>query len=150
MRVELRRLPGHDVAAEERVTAGGRARDTTREAAVYVQPLPARLRILPPLRVLRHGDGSAAAQGWSFQAGRRPDHPRLGVMLEALVPVLESLPDDVVGFECEPQSVAAYWLEGPETTPERVDDLAARLGQAAEVLARLDAQLKADTEPGNI
>jgi hypothetical protein len=46
--------------------------------------------------------------------------------------------------------VAAYWLEGPETTPERVDDLAARLGQAAEVLARLDAQLKADTEPGNI
>lgn len=150
MRVELRRLPRHDVTPEERVTAGARELDVTRETAAYVHPLAPRLRMLPALRVLRHGDGTSAAAGWAFQAGRRPEHPRLPAALEALEPVLDDLPDDVVGFETEPQSVAAYWLEGPQTTPEQVDDLAARLARAAQLLTELDARLMADTEPGNI
>lgn len=150
MRVELRRLPRHDVAPEERVTAGGQALDISREYAAYLRPLEARLRMLPAFRVLRHGDGSRALAGWSFEAGRRPDHPRLEAALGAVGPVLEELPEDVVAFECQALTVGAYWLEGPDTTPERVDDLAVRLGRAGDALVALDVRLKADTEPGNI
>lgn len=150
MRVELKRLPGADVAPEERVTAGGRALDTTRECAAYLMPLGARLRMLPTWRVLRGGRGIEALPGWAFEPGRRPEHPRLDVMLATLTPTLQALPDDVVALECEPHSVAAYWLEGPGTTPERVDDLAVKLTAAAEALTGLDERLKADTEPRGI
>ena len=150
MRVDLRRLPGVDVAPEDRVTAGGRSLDTTREYAAYVMPLPARLRMLPGWRVRRGAEGIRAAPGWAFEPGRRPEHPRLEAALETLTPFLTELPEDVAAVELEPLSLAAYWLEGPGTTPDRVDDLAARLAAAAKQLTGLDARLKEDTEPGTI
>ena len=150
MRVELRRMPGRDLAPEERVTAGGRALDTTRECAAYVKPLAARLRMLPSWRVLRGGEGMAAVPGWSFQPGERPEHPRLDTMLEAVAGGLADLPDDVVAVEVEPHGVAAYWLEGAGTTPERVDDLAVRLGALGDVIRELDDRLRSEAEPRNI
>lgn len=150
MRVDLRRLPGRDVAPEERVTAGGRALDTSREHAAYVMPLERRLRMLPGWRVLRGGQGTSAVPGWTFEPGKRPDHPRLGVMLDTLTPFLAGLPDDVAAVECDAHTLSAYWLEGPGTTPDRVDDLAARLGDAAGRLVALDARLLEDAEPGTI
>jgi hypothetical protein len=150
MRVELRRLPRQDLAAEERVTAGGRALDTSRECAAYVMPLGARLRMLPSVRVLRGRQGASAAPGWGFEPGTRPDHARLGAMLEALAELFAGLPDDVVAVECDAHGLAAYWLESPGAAPERVDDLAAQLESAAAALVALDTRLRADTEPGNI
>lgn len=151
MRVELRRLPGSEVAAGDRVSAGGRLRDTSVESAAYLQPLPRRLRMLPGWRLLRGDHGSPGpVPGWSFEAGKRPEDRNLAAMLDALRPVIEALPDDVVAFEVEPLTVAAYWLEGPGTNPERVDDLASRLTGAADLLAALDARFEEDTEPGNI
>jgi hypothetical protein len=151
MRVELRRLPGSDLAAADRVSAGGRPRDTSVERAAYLQPLPRRLRMLPRWRLLRGEHGSPGpVPGWSFEAGKRPEDRSLSAMLDALSPVLEALPDDVVAFEVEPLTVAAYWLEGAGTGPDRVDDLAARLAAAGDLLAALDARLESDTEPGNI
>ncbi len=150
MRVELRRLPKRDLAAEERVSSGGRARDVTREYAAYLLPLAARLKLLPSWRVLRHGDGVQALPGWSFEAGRRPDDPRLADALEVVRPVLEALPDDVVAVECDRLTLAGYWLEGPETTRERVDDLAGKLSEAGQALTTLDARLREEQQPGNI
>lgn len=151
MRVELRRLPGGDLAAEDRVSAGGKPRDTSRECAAYVWPLAGRLRMLPQLRILRGDLGSSAGiAGWSFEAGKRPVDGRLDTMLEALQPLVERLPEDVVALEVEPLAVAGYWLEGAAATVERVDDLADRLSRIGEALSGLDARLQADTEPGNI
>ena len=149
MRVSLRRLPAGDVAPEDRVTAGGRALDTSREYAAYVMPLEKRLRNLPSWRVLRGGEGMSAVAGWAFEAGKRPEHVELPAVLEAMEPFLSSLPEDVVAVECEPHSLAAYWREGPGTTPERVDDLAQRLTAGATALTALDASLKEDREPGS-
>jgi hypothetical protein len=132
------------------VSAGGKALDTTRESMAYVMPLGARLRMLPAWRVLRGGQGVSAAAGWAFEPGQRPDHPRLAAVMEAVAPFLAALPEDVVAVECEPLAVAAYWQEGPGSTPERVDDLAARLSAAAKALRALDERLKTDTEPRNI
>lgn len=148
LRVELRKLPRRDVAAEERVSAGGRPRDTTADYAAYISPLASRLRRLPGWRLLRHGDGMQALPGWWFEAGRRPDHDHLDASLAVLTDELTALPEDVIAVECQPLSLAGYWLEGPETSPERVDDLAARLGRAGAALTALDARLKADEDAG--
>lgn len=150
MRVEMRRLPKQDPAAEERVTASGRPLDLTRECAAYLHPLTARLRMLPSGRLLRGGEGLRAVPGWVFEFGKKPDHPRLEDMLAVLEPVLQDLPEDVIAFECEPRSVAAYWLEGPGTEPARVTELAAHLERAGEALTALDARLEADLEGRNI
>jgi len=151
MRVELRRLPVSDLAAEDRVSAGGKPRDTSQENAAYIRPLAGRLRMLPELRILRGDLGSSAGiAGWSFEAGRRPADARLNTLLEELRPLVEKLPEDVVALQIEPLAVAGYWLEGAAASPERVDDLAARLSEIGEVLTGLDARLEADTRPGNI
>ncbi len=148
LRVELRRLPRPDVTPEERVSAGGRARDITADYAAYISPLTARLRMLPAWRLLRQGNGMQAVPGWSFEAGRRPRHDRLEAALDAVAEELAALPEDVIALECQPFSLADYWLEGPQTTTQRVDDLAARLGRAGDALTALDARLKAESGPG--
>ncbi|MFU8816416.1 MAG: hypothetical protein ACNA7W_13785 [Pseudomonadales bacterium] len=150
MRVELRRMPKQNLAPEERVSASGKPLDLTRECAAYIYPLPARLRMLPKWRVLRGDDGVPAYPGWVFDPGGRPDHPRLREMLEVLAPVVEGLPDDVVAVEAEPQNLAAYWLEGPGATPEKVGDLGSRLAVGASQVTELDRRLRAETEGGNI
>ncbi|MFW6094231.1 MAG: hypothetical protein ACODAC_09680 [Pseudomonadota bacterium] len=150
MRVELRRLPKADPAAEERVTAGGRERNLTREVAAYLYPLPVTLRVLPAWRVLRAGDGSEAVAGWRFEIGRKPVDPHLDDALEAVAGVLHDLPDDVIAVECDARDVAGYFLESADTEAERVTDLAARLGKAAAALAELDQRLRAETEGRNI
>lgn len=150
LRVELRRLPIVDLDPEQRVNAGGRALDSTRECAAYVMPLGRRLRRLPTWRVMRGGEGMAAAKGWTFEPGKRPDHSRLALVLDAVAPALADFPADVVALECEPIGIAAYWLEGPDATPQRVDELAAQLAALAEALRALEARLDREAEPGNI
>jgi hypothetical protein len=149
MRVELRRLPKRDPDPQERVTASGRARDLSADAPAYIYPLDSRLRMLPKWRLVRGDDGMPAYPGWVFEPGRRPDHARLQLMLEVLEPVIQAMPEDVLAVECDPQNLAAYWLEGPGATPERVEDLATRLGSGARALAALDQRLRAEAEGGN-
>jgi hypothetical protein len=149
MRVELRRLPKRDPDPEERVSASGRVRELDADAPAYVYPLPSRLRMLPKWRLVRGDDGMPAYPGWVFEPGRRPDHPRLQEMLGVLAPVITVLPDDVLAVECDPQNLAGYWLEGPGTGPERVTDLAVRLGSGARALVDLDQRLRAEVEGGN-
>lgn len=146
LRVEMRRLPRANPAAEERVTAGGRALDLNRECAAYLKPLGRRLRMLPAWRLLRHGDGVKAFPGWAFEPGQKPDHPRLDAAMAALATVVGELPDDVIALECEPQNIAAYWVEGPGSTPDQVTDLARQLAVAADALGALDRRLEEETE----
>lgn len=150
LRVDLRRLPGSDVAAEDRVTAGGKTLDTSREVAAYVAPLGARLKMLPNWRLLRGEAGTRALPGWSFEAGKRPEHAELATLLETLRPLIADLPDDVVALECESHALAGYWLESPGAKPDRVTELARQLTAAGHALSELDARLLAATEPGNI
>jgi hypothetical protein len=150
MRVELRRIPPRNPAPEERVTASGRERQLTLDAPAYIYPFPGRLRMLPKWRILRGDDGSPAYPGWVFEPGKRPDHPQLREMLDVLESMVGTLPDDVVAVECDPQNLAAYWLEGPGTTPARVTDLAGRLSGGARAIVDLDQRLRAEAEGRNI
>jgi hypothetical protein len=150
MRVELRRLPKREPAPEERVSASGRVRNIDADAPAYLFPLPSRLRMLPKWRVVRGDYGTPVLPGWVFEPGTRPDHPRLQEMLDVLTPMIRDMPEDVLAVECDPQNLAGYWLEGPGTTPERVADLAARLGAGARAVADLDQRLRAESEGGKI
>jgi len=66
----------------------------------------------------------------------------LGRILEGAAPMLAELPEDVIAVECESLTLAGYWLEGPETTPDRVDELADRLEAGGRALTDLDARLR--------
>lgn len=150
IRVELGRLPRPDPTPAQRVTAGGRALDVSRECAVYQHPLPKRLRHLPPARVLRGELGAPAWPGWSFEVGAKPDHPHLGAALNALATVAATLPDDVIALEWRGHEVGAYWLESRGSGADSVPELASKLAAAAAALGALDASLEPDTDPGNI
>ncbi|MEQ8485238.1 MAG: hypothetical protein RIB46_12820 [Pseudomonadales bacterium] len=150
LRVELGRLPRSDPTPDQRVTAGGRALDLSRECAVYQQPLAKRLRHLPPARVLRGDLGAPAWPGWSFELGAKPEHPRLGATLDALAALVDTLPDDVIALEWRGHEVGAYWLESPGSGSESVPALASKLAAAAAALGALDASLEPATDPGNI
>lgn len=141
LRVEMRRYPKLDLAPEDRVTAGGRPLSPELEAAVYLQPLPERLRRLPGWRVLRGDDGLAAWPGWVFELGRKPDHPALREALAAIADLIDTLPGDVVALECEPIALGAYWLERPGSTAAEVTALAGWLRAAADRIAGLDRAL---------
>lgn len=150
MRVEMRRLPGVEISAGARVTAGGRKLDTTRECAAYLMPLQRRLRRLPRWRLLRGDGGSRALPGWSFEVGSRPDHPDLARVLAVLEVPLAALPESVVAVQSESLEVAGYWLEGPDSTVQDVAELAAGLSDVGAALCGLEARLEAESEPGNI
>jgi len=147
LRVEMRRYPKLDRAPEERVTAGGKPISSELEAAVYLQPLDPKLRHLPAWRVLRAADGLPAWPGWVFELGRKPHSEHLRSVLEALAPLIERLPADVVGVECEPLDVGVYWLERPGNGPAQVDALAGWLREAAGRLTGLEGELAAADDP---
>lgn len=150
MRVELARLPRLDPTPQQRVSAGGRALDTSVPCTAYLHPLPRRLKRLPTLRLLRGEHGQPAVAGWSFERGAKPAHPSLDAALDAVQPTLASLPEDVLALEWRTHDVAAYWLEGPGTGAEDVRRLAALLAAAAAALGDLDARLDAAADRGNI
>jgi len=148
LRVEMRRYPKLDRAPEERVTAGGKPLSTELEAAVYLQPLDPKLRHLPAWRVLRATNGLPAWPGWVFEIGSKPHSEHLHRVQDALAPLLERLPADVVGVECEPLDVGVYWLERPGNGPAEVDALAGWLRDAAGRLTALELELTAAAEAG--
>jgi hypothetical protein len=150
MRVELGRLPNADLPAQQRVSAGGRALDTTRPCAAYLHPLPRRLRHLPPVRVVRGDHGIAARPGWSFERGGKPDHPALGRAVDALAGTLEALPDDVLALEWRRHDIGAYWLESPGATAENVQNLAGLLAAGGAALSAVDDGVDGSGDRGNI
>jgi hypothetical protein len=141
LRIEMRRYPKLDLLPEERVTAGGKPIESLLEAAVYLQPLDPKLRHLPPWRILRGAEGLPARPGWVFELGRRPEHPALRAVLDALEPLLATLPADVEALECDPLHLGAYWLERPGNDVAAVVALAAWLREAAGRLTELERAL---------
>jgi hypothetical protein len=146
LRVEMRRYPHLDRAPEERVTAGGKPLESVRECAVYLQPLDPKLRHLPGWRILRAAEGLPAWPGWVFEIGTKPRDPQLQRMLDALALVVERLPGDVVGLECDPLNLGIYWLERPGNGPAEVTALAGWLRDAADRLVALELELALDDE----
>jgi hypothetical protein len=150
MTVEIRRLPKVDPLPEERVTAGGRVLQPVQELAVYQWPLSRRLRCLPTWRVLRHSEGLPALPGWAFEIGKKPQHPQLDAALEVLGPLFSGLREDVLAVECEDRQLDAYWLEGPDSGPSDVTQIARLLASGAQALEALERELEAQVEEGNI
>ncbi len=150
MLVEIRHLPKSDPLPQEQVTAGGRILQPVDELAVYQWPLQRRLQHLPTWRLLRRGKGIEAFSGWSFEIGEKPRHAYLDAALEAVGPVLGSLPEDVLAVACEDRQICAYWLESPANGTAEVVALARNLAAGAQALEALERKIEAEADEGKI
>jgi len=154
--VELARLPNLTPSAEERVSAGGRRRDSVIECAQYRRVLPTALRHLPAWRLRRGGDPGAAAElkvsqwpgVWGFEHACRPPLAQRSLadrMLAATAGAAADLPEDVLAVAFEPRQLSAFWLEKPGADAEVLADVLERMADALAVLEH-QRQAEADLE----
>ncbi len=143
--VEMRRIPKPDPRPEERVSAGGKARDPVIECASYGLPLARGLKYLPAWRLVRQRaeDGPDPFAEWQYDQRPKGDGREF---LDAVLPraevLLDSLPEDVAALEVSARMVLAYWLEKPDSTESAVPELAAQLRTFASALSSLDEEIE--------
>ena len=130
--VELVRLPTLDATPEERVSAGGVARDARRACTAYRLPVHGVDDAAPEWLLLRDAAAADPLPGWTGHHARParrlpsdagPYWQGVGRAVADLVEV------GCVALECAPAAVTWYWLEnaGQRAAPEVVADIAACL-----------------------
>lgn len=130
--LDIRALPRLDPRPEERVSAGGKAREATELMAVYRWTMARRLTPFSACRCIRGPD----AQGAGFSRGvigvvadwyLDPDQPFPPTGWTWLEPILREhlpqLPADVRGVALEAKQVSIYWREGIGNEVAAVDAL---------------------------
>ena len=132
--VELKPVRNPDAAAEDRVTAGGRSRTPMHASARYALALDQMPGPAPPWRLLRAARGWIADEGTALPAG----------WLGQLLPLIDTLPDDVVAVDFGGRSVGCYWLERPTPETDAVAKLKGALASIGSQLAALSAAAEAD------
>ncbi len=133
--VELVRVPVLDARPEERVSAGGVARDAQRPCAAYRLPVHGLDEAAPGWFLLRDATGTDPLPGWTCHPERPPrglpgDPRSYWTRVGQAVAALEQR---CVALECTPAGVTWYWLENPgrPTPDEVVADIAEGLGALA-------------------
>ena len=137
--VELVRVPALDAKPEERVSAGGVARDAQRPCAAYRLPVHGLDEAAPGWFLLRDATGADPLPGWT----RHPERPSRGLPSDTgaywtrVARAVAALETRCVALECTPAGVTWYWLENPgqRAPAEVVADIAECL-QALAALQR--------------
>ena len=132
--VEMRRVRLASPEPEDRVSAGGEARDGKRECALYT--LVSGADTGPDWRVLRNKSGQAHAQdlavaGWNWEI-------RADLSADCLVrmsEVFDALPDDTLAVELVQGRAGCYWLERVEI--EQAESVVALLKTHLEQLVQV-------------
>lgn len=138
--VELVRLPALDATPEERVSAGGVARDARRACTAYRLPVHGVDDAAPEWFLLHDAAAADPLPGWTGHHERPPrrlpsDAGPYWARVGRLVAGLEA---PCVALECTPAALTWYWLEnaGRRAAPDVVGDIAACL----EALAALQRE----------
>ena len=132
--VELKPVRNPDAAANERVTAGGRARQPMHASARYALTLDRTPSVPPPWRLLRSAGGWMADDGMDPPAG----------WLAELRPHFDGMPDDVVAVDFSGRDLGCYWLERPTPETGAVAKLKDALASIGSQVAALSAAAEAD------
>lgn len=111
--VELVRVPVLDARPEERVSAGGVARDAQRSCTAYRLPVHGVDDVAPGWFVLRDAAGADPLPGWTRHPERRPRGlpSDAGPYWTRVGRAVATLEERCVALECTPASVTWYWLE---------------------------------------
>jgi hypothetical protein len=149
--VDIRPLQRMDPTADERVSAAGRARETTRLTPRYALTLRRRPRALSSWRLLRGPATRPAIEigsGWFYDPvlSYPPEHGWVEA-LAAVRPYLQDLPQSIRGVELEGQEMAVYWIEPVDSGPEDVSAVAEKLRQIGESLLLSDEKVRGLAEP---
>lgn len=148
--VDIKPLTALNPRAEERVSAGGAVRDHSRLVALYSLILPKQLRTISGFLLHRAPHAQEASitraaiavePGWYFD----PDleyPPALGwpQSWQALQPLTDRLPEDVLALVLEPRAIGVYWAESAGSEVTSVDQIAWVLAQMSAALTELEAQ----------
>ena len=126
--VELVRVPALDARPEERVSAGGVARDAQRPCTAYRLPVHGLDDAAPGWFLLRDAAAAEPLPGWTRHPERRPRGlPADADLYWARVGrAVGALAERCVALECSPAAVTWYWLEnaGQRAPAEVVADIA--------------------------
>lgn len=129
--VELVRVPTLDARPEERVSAGGVARDAQRACTAYRLPVHGVDEGAPGWFLLRDAAAANPLRGWT----RHPERPARRLPSDAgpywtrVGRAVAGLEERCLALECTPATVTWYWLEnaGQRGPAEVVSDIAACL-----------------------
>lgn len=138
--VDIKPLLKLNPTAQERVSAGGEERDSSRLVARYSRHLEKPLRAVASWQVIAQVEAPAAtrptitvAPGWVFDPTLQyPPEGGWPASLEKNLPKLENLPKGILAVVLERRLVGVYWDENASVNAADV----AILGQALEAVER--------------
>ena len=148
--VELATVPKLDAPAEERVSAGGVAREAKIACAVYRLPVPGARRDAPRWLLLRGGAAKAAAAeglvpGWTLW-GTVVNPPAAQTYWQIVGTVANELPGGCVAVEADGRRVA--WYGGERLKGATAVEVVAGVRDGLAALARLQGESAAGGNDG--
>ena len=142
--VEVARIAKLDAAAEERVSAGGRARDAKVDCAAYRMPMARPLANAPRWMLLKSDRENRYVCGWSTlapPAGLPAEQAAYWREIEAIV---NALPGGCIAVEARPQAIAWYGRErlGDAAVEAVVTDIRDGLEAIVKLHKRLEVEAR--------
>ncbi len=138
--VELVRVPVLDATPEERVSAGGVARDAQRACTAYRLPVHGVDDAGPDWFLLRDAASVDPLPGWAGHPERRPRGlpADAGPYWTRVGRAVAALAERCVALECSPAAVTWYWLENAgQRAPA---EIVAEIAQCLQALAALQRE----------
>ena len=143
--VEIATVPKLDATPEERVSAGGVARDATVDCAVYRLPLTRRLTHAPRWMLLKSASEHRDLDGWTTLVPPVAVPSERAVYWREIETIVNAFPGGCIAVEAQAQIVGWYGRERIEgaSVEETVDAIRDGLRALAALHQRVDHEARA-------
>lgn len=133
--VEMTRIPKLDATANERVSAGGVARDASIECAAYRLPLAPTAGEPPTWRLLRSPRENRYLAGWTTLDPPRNAPPAGHDYWRLLAAIVDALPGGCIAVEATPRSIG--WLGLERLGDRSAETVVSEIGAGLTAIAKL-------------
>ena len=139
-------VPKVDARPEERVSAGGKARDAKIDCVAYRLALPRRLPSAPAWLLLKSAQENRYLEGWTTLSPPSRLPALQAPYWKAVRAVVDDLPGGCRAVEADPRYISWYGRESLNgSSPETV---AARIRDGLEAIGNLHRELDQGTSTG--
>jgi len=155
--VDIKPLPQLNPQSHERVSAGGRLRESNQLIACYSRTMVKPLQLVAGWR-LHQLDPSTpttrpsieVAPGWFFDPQEvYPPCDGWPASKDIILPIIANLSEKILAVEIGSRSVGVYWSENAAATRLSVPNLASTLTTCEQAILELDRQLLANRDDEN-